>query len=434
MSQPTIFAVASGAVRAAVSVLRISGPESAAVSAQLCGSLPEPRRASLRRIRSASGEILDRALVLWLPGPGTYTGEDSAELQLHGGRAVVEAVSAALVLAGARPAEPGEFSRRAFLHGKMDLLEAEGVADLVAAETEAQRRQALRQMDGAQSQQLTQWAARLRHMLAHQEALIDFPDEAIPPEIESALLADIADLSRDLSLAIEDAARGTRVREGLSIAIIGAPNAGKSSLVNALSSRDVAIVAPTAGTTRDALEVALDIAGVKVTLIDTAGLRDTPDPVEAEGVRRARARAAAADMVLHVLDSTTQRNAVPATDAAAPNETLYVANKIDLAPALEGLLGVSAASGAGLADLRNAIETRVLKLTQSSGPTSLSRARHVAALREAVAALDEAAAATLPELRGEELRLAMQSLGRLTGAVDVEAILDDVFGAFCIGK
>jgi len=341
-------------------------------------------------------------------------------------------VSAELAFLGARPAEPGEFSRRAFLHGKMDLLEAEGVADLVAAETELQRRQALSQMDGAQSQLLTQWAARLRRMLAHQEALIDFPDEEIPAGVEAGLVADIEELSRELAEAIEDAARGARVRDGLSIAVTGAPNVGKSSIVNALATREVAIVAPTAGTTRDALEVALDIAGVKVTLIDTAGLRDTDDPVEAEGIRRARAKALSADLVLQIFDSTAPGE--PAGGVGDPGAALCVANKIDLAAPPAGVLGVSAASGAGLEALRGAIEARVLELTRSSGPSALSRSRHVAALREAIAALDQAGTAVLPELRGEELRIAMQALGRLTGAVDVEAILDTVFGAFCIGK
>jgi tRNA modification GTPase len=384
----------------------------------------------LRRIRARDGEVLDRGLVLWLPGPASYTGEDSAELHLHGGRAVMQAVAAALVVAGARPAEPGEFTRRAFMQGRMDLLEAEGVADLVAAETEGQRLQALRQMEGAQSQILAGWAERLRRMLAWQEALIDFPDEDLPEEVERALAADIGALTADLAAAEQDALRGARVREGLVIAVIGAPNVGKSSLVNALAYRDVAIVAPTPGTTRDALEVALELAGVPVTLIDTAGLRDTDDPVEAEGVRRARARAERADLVLHVVDAS--RPKTPAT--MLPGSSVLVANKIDLAPAMDGALGVSAVTGVGLQALRGVLEDAVRALTEAAGPAVLSHSRHAASLREAVVALRAADKAELPELRGEELRTAMQALGRITGAVDVEAILDTVFSAFCIGK
>jgi tRNA modification GTPase len=427
MDSDTIFAVASGAVRSAICVIRITGTESSAIVGNLCGKLPPARHAALRRVRAADGTVLDHGLLLWMPGPASYTGEDSAELHLHGGRAVVQAVAAALVAAGARPAEPGEFTRRAFVQGRMDLLEAEGVADLVAAETEAQRLQALRQMEGAQSQVLAGWAERLRRMLAWQEALIDFPDEDLPEDVERALTADISALAADLAAAEQDARRGARVRDGLVVAVTGAPNVGKSSLVNALAGRDVAIVAPTPGTTRDALEVALALAGVPVTLIDTAGLRETDDPVEAEGVRRARARAERADLVLLVLDAS--RPEIVAAEAA-----LLVANKIDMAPAMDGALGVSAVTGAGMGALRAMLEDAVRALTAVSGPAVLSHSRHAASLREAVLALRAADEAVLPELRGEELRAAMQALGRITGAVDVEAILDTVFGAFCIGK
>jgi len=373
--------------------------------------------------------VLDRAVVLWLPGPGSYTGEDSAELHVHGGRAVVRAVSDALIGAGCRPAEPGEFSRRAFLHGKLDLLEAEGVADLVAAETEAQRRQALRLMEGATSAELTGWAGRLQRVLAWQEALIDFPDEDLPDDTSQTIEAEILGLVTAIETARDDAVRGARVRDGLVVAVSGPPNVGKSSLVNALARRDVAIVAPSAGTTRDALEVVLEIAGVPVTLVDTAGLRETDDPVEAEGVRRARARVAQADLVMAVVD--------PRGGAAPPAETdrqLFVANKVDLAPAPPGWLGVSALTGAGVAALEAALGAAVRRLTEAGGSAVLSRARHQAALGDAAAALRRAADVGAEELRGEELRAAMQALGRLTGAVGVEDILDTVFLAFCIGK
>jgi tRNA modification GTPase len=424
----TIFAPATGANRAAVCVLRLSGDGTRGIVEALAGAVPAPRRASLRVLRAADGEALDHALVLWFPGPASYTGEDCAELHLHGGRAVVAAVSDALIAAGALPAEPGGFSRRAFLNGKMDLVEAEGVADLVAAETPAQRRQALGQLGGAQSALLAGWAARLRRVLAWQEALIDFPDDDLPTEVEAELLAEIGALADELQAAAGEAAKGARVRDGVVIAVSGPPNVGKSSLVNVLAGRDVAIVSASAGTTRDALEVWLEIEGVAVTLIDTAGLRETEDPVEAEGVRRARARAESADFVLHVAA------AAEAGPRAVDGDGLYVANKMDLAAAPAGWLGVSARTGDGIDALRLAIAAAVRLLTDAGPHPVLSRAWHQSALREAVAFLVQAASADMAELRGEDLRLAMRALGRITGAVGVEDILDTVFGAFCIGK
>lgn len=421
-----IFAPASGAGRAAIAVLRVSGSGTQAVVERLVGPVPPARRASVRALRAADGEVVDRALVLWLPGPGSYTGEDSAELHLHGGIAVVQAVSAALAQAGARPAEAGEFTRRAFLHGKMDLLEAEGVADLVAAETEAQRRLALAQLGGAQSAVLADWAERLRRALAWQEALIDFPDEDLPPEVEGELLAELASLAAALEEAAAGAQRGARVRDGLVVAVSGPPNVGKSSLVNVLAQREVAITSPMPGTTRDALEVWIDVAGVPVTLIDTAGLRETDDPVEAEGVRRALDRASRADLVLHVVEASDP--------GAVAGGGLHVANKVDLTPAPPGWLGVSAATGAGIDTLRAELAAAVRRLTDAGANPVLSRARHEAALRAAASHIGAASSAMWPELRGEELRLAMAALGRITGAVGVEDVLDTVFGAFCIGK
>jgi tRNA modification GTPase len=302
MEADTIFAVASGAGYAAIAVMRISGPASRAALAALCGRLPPPRRASLRRLRDGEGAELDQAMVVWLPGPGSYTGEDSAELFLHGGRAVIDGVAEALVRLGARPAEAGEFTRRAFLNGRMDLTEAEAVHDLVTAETAAQRRQALRQLDGALGTFYRGWADRLRVLLAQQEALIDFPDEDLPPEVEATVLTELAALQGEVAAHLNDGRRGERLREGLVFAVTGRPNVGKSSLVNALAERDVAIVSATPGTTRDALETRVVLGGVPVTLVDTAGLRESPDAIEAEGVRRALARAADADLVVVVTE------------------------------------------------------------------------------------------------------------------------------------
>ncbi len=444
----TIMALASGSGRAAVAVLRLSGPGCGAVLDRLCGR-PAPRRASLRALREEGPgpgrEALDRALVLWMPGPGSYTGEDCAELHLHGGVAVVAAVSAVLARLGVRPAEPGEFTRRAVLAGRMDLLAAEGVADLVAAEGEAQRRQALRQMEGGLGRRLAGWAERLRGVLAQQEALIDFPDEDLPSEVEALLLAEVAALAGEMRQGLADGMAGERVRDGLVVAVAGAPDVGKSSLVNALAEREVAIVAAGPGTTRDVLEVTLDVAGVRVALLDTAGLRETADPVEAEGVRRARARAAAADLVILVRDAGAAasgglKDAGVAWEQAEPRPpAIVVLNKADLVAGGAGdeggdvRLRVSARTGLGMAALRARLAAEVGRLVATGG-VPLTRARHRAALGEAVAALERAEAVAWPELRGEELRLALRAVGRITGEVDVEALLDTVFSRFCIGK
>jgi tRNA modification GTPase len=426
----TIFAMASGAGRAAITVLRISGPDSAGILDCLCQRRPAPRVAVVRTLRNRAGDVLDRALVLWFPAPGSYTGEDSAELHLHGGRAVLAAVAEALVETGARPAEAGEFTRRAFLNGRLDLLQAEAIADLVDAETDAQRRQALRQMEGALGALYQDWTERLTRLLAAQEALIDFPDEGLPAEAEAAMAADVVSLRGAIVAHLDDSRRGERLREGLVFAITGPPNAGKSTLINALAQREVAIVAPSPGTTRDVLEVRLDIGGVPVTLLDTAGLRETSDPVEAEGVRRARARAAQADLIIELVDATAPRRT-----AAASGDVLRIATKIDLAPMPPGIeLGVAAPSGTGLDGLRDRLAQAARRLTDRSGPPPLTRARHRAALIEAAERLAAAIDAPLPELRGEDLRLALRAIGRVTGQVGVEDILDSVFRQFCIGK
>jgi tRNA modification GTPase len=425
MNADTIFAVASGAGQAAIAVMRVSGPASREVLAALCGRVPPPRRASLRRLRDREGAELDQAVVVWLPGPGSYTGEDSAEFYLHGGRAVLTDVADALAALGARPAEPGEFTRRGFLNGRMDLTEAEAVHDLVAAETEAQRRQALRQLDGALGALYRGWAERIRLVLAQQEALIDFPDEDLPPEVEAEVAAELEALRRQVAAHLDDGRRGERLREGLVFAVTGRPNVGKSSLVNALAERDVAIVSATPGTTRDALETRVVLGGVPVTLVDTAGLRDAVDEIEAEGVRRARARAEAADLVVSVSE---------AGDSGAAGDVL-VANKVDLGGSVPaGAIGVSALTGEGLDVLRSRLAEAARSLTAGSGPPPLTQARHRVALQTAAERLAAARTADLPELRAEDLRLALRAIGRITGSVGVEDILDTLFARFCIGK
>lgn len=428
----TIFSVASGVGRSALSVLRVSGPACEVVLRGLLRSLPPPRRASLRSLRGADGTVLDRALVLWFPASASYTGEDCCELHLHGGLAVLEGVTAALVALGARQAEPGEFTRRAVSYGRMDLLEAEAVADLIDAETALQRDQALLQMGGALSTIYTDWAARLVRLLAQQEALIDFPDEDLPPEIEAELRAEIARLRAAFLAHLSEGSRGEKLRSGLVFAIAGAPNAGKSTLINALCQREIAIVSPRPGTTRDVLEARIEIAGVPVTLLDTAGLRETEDPEEAEGVRRARARVQQADLVIALWPPDAE--AGPDL-AAMSGPVLSVRSKVDLAEvAVDGAIAISARSGQGMDALLAALEAEVRRLAGSSGTAVLTRARHRLALEDAASHLALALENDLAELRGEELRLAVQALGRITGAVGVEEVLDSVFGQFCIGK
>ena len=369
--------------------------------------------------------MLDQAMVLFLPGPGSYTGEDTVELSLHGGRAVIAGVADALLRLGARPAEAGEFTRRAFLNGRMDLLEAEAVGDLIEAETEAQRRQALRQMEGGLGQVFRGWADRLRWLLAQQEALIDFPDEDLPVEVEQRVVEEIVSMHREIGAYLDDGRRGERLREGLVFAVSGPPNVGKSSLVNALADKDVSIVAAVPGTTRDAVEARMVFGGVPVTLVDTAGLRDTADEIEAEGVRRAIHRAQMADLVIHV----------SAPGAPAQGSGLRVANKADLGGVTpDGALAVSALTGVGMDSLRERLAIEARRLTEQEGPPPLTRARHRAALLEACDRLMAASAVLLPELRGEDLRLALRSVGRITGEVGVEDLLGDIFGRFCIGK
>jgi len=428
----TIFALASGAGRTAIAVIRLSGGDAGPVLEAIAGRLPPPRHASLRTLRH-DGVTLDRAVVLWFPSPASYTGEDSAELHLHGGPAVVAAVADALAALGARPAEPGEFTRRAFLNGKLDLTAAEGIADLISAETEAQRRQALRQAEGGLAARHAAWATRLTRLLARQEAFIEFEEEDLPHDLDERVAADAAALREEMAALLAEAPRNERLREGVAVAILGAPNAGKSSLLNALVERDAAIVSARAGTTRDVVEVRLVLAGVPVTLADTAGLRETADEVEAEGVRRALQRAEAAD--LRLLAFATGEMADAATLALRGPDALVIATKSDVGGIfVENGLRVSVRTGHGLEALRAALEAEVRARAGLAEGAGLTRPRHRAALSEAVAWLDRLPLASLPELRAEALRGALRGLSRLTGRVDVEEVLDIVFGEFCIGK
>jgi len=444
VSDDTLFALASAPGRAAIAVWRLSGPAAAdAVRALTARPLPTPRQARLRRlIDPRTGAAIDQALVLWLPGPASFTGEDSAEIHTHGGRAIADAMVAALsALPGLRAAEPGEFSRRAFLNGKLDLTEAEAIADLAEAETEAQRRQALRQAEGGLRLLYDGWREALIRLRAHLEAAIEFPDEDIGDPM-AGLEAQIRSLRAALDAHLGDARRGERLRHGLAIAVMGAPNAGKSSLVNVLARRDVAIVSPEAGTTRDAIEVHLDLGGYPVTVIDTAGLREAGGAIEAEGIARARARAESADLVLALFDAAAPPDAE--TLALLDARTIAVRSKIDLAVSapLTGYAGagvpapiaVSVKTGAGMDSLLQALTDRVRELLSETGAPPPTRARHREALARCRAALDAALATPAPELSAEELRRAADELGRITGRIDIEEMLDSIFRDFCIGK
>ncbi len=444
MMIPTIFALATAPGRAGVAVVRVSGPASGDALAALTGKpLPAPRMAKLVRLRDpGTGEALDDALVLRFTAPRSFTGEDVVELHLHGGRAVVAGVVEALsALPGLRVAEPGEFTRRAFENGKLDLTEAEAVADLVDAETSAQRRQALRQMEGALGQLYDGWRERLTRSLAHIEADIDFPDEDLPSGVSDAARPVLEALAAEIDAHLDDRGRGERLREGLHIAIVGAPNAGKSSLLNALARREAAIVSARAGTTRDVIEVHLDLGGYPVVLADTAGLREAAaDEVEEEGIRRALDRAARADVKVAVFDATALPALDSATVALVDKDTVVVLNKTDLADAPVPTVGgqdavaVSARTGSGLPELERRLTAFTADRLAGSGAPALTRARHRSALEECRDALRRALTAPLPELMAEDVRLASRALGRITGRVDVEDLLDVIFRDFCIGK
>ena len=444
MSDETIFALSSGGARAGIAVVRISGPGTVDAVARLTGAAPPPARrmgrATLRDPKS--GQTIDHGLAVWFPGPASFTGEDVAELHVHGGRAVVGAVLDALAAIPAlRVAEPGEFTRRAFEHGKLDLTAAEGIADLINAETEAQRRQALRQMEGELGRLYGGWHDVLVGAMARLEATIDFSDEDLPGGLEEEVRRDVLSLDAGIAAHLGDDRRGERLRDGVHLAIIGPPNAGKSSLLNLLARRDAAIVAETAGTTRDVIEVHLDLGGYPLVVADTAGLRAASSRVEDEGVRRALRRARDADLKLAVFDGATW----PATDARTVElvdaRTVVVVNKVDLggpAPPLavagRPALPVSVLTGEGIEELLAVLASEVAECCLSSAAPLLTRARHRAALEECRAALARSLEAGAAELAAEDLRLAARALGRITGRVDVEDILDVIFRDFCIGK
>lgn len=431
----TIFALASARGRAGVAVMRVSGPKAGRALELITGQeLPAARRAVFRTFSDPHGRApIDRGLALWFPGPASFTGEDVAELHLHGGSAVIAAMVAVLDrVDGLMPAAPGEFTRRAFENGKMDLTEVEGLADLIDAETEAQRAQALRQMEGALSAIYEGWRADLIYALALLEADLDFPDEDLPEGLGAQAAPGLRVLSQAMRDHLADGGRGEALRDGFQIVILGAPNVGKSSLLNSLARRDVAIVSDVAGTTRDMIEVRLDLGGYPVMLVDTAGLRDSVDAIEQEGVRRALERAERADLRLRLF--------APGDDVTTAPGELAVLNKSDMADAVTepGVLRISVRTGAGIAALLARLESIVVERMSLRDTPALTRVRHRRALEDAVRHLDRAldgiGTKVEPELVAEDVRLAARALGRITGRVDVEDILDVVFSAFCIGK
>jgi len=449
--EQTIFALSTGRPPSAIAVVRLSGPEARAVLAALAGTMPQPRMASRVVLRDLNDQPIDDSVVLWFPRPASATGEDVAEFHVHGGRAVLAALLAVLSsLENVRAAEPGEFTRRAFENGKIDLTEAEALDDLIHADTERQRRQSLRQLKGLLGDKARDWRARIIEVSALIEAGIDFSDEAdVPEQLIAPALAKVKFLVDEIREVLAGG-RSERLRDGLVVAISGPPNVGKSTLMNYLARREVAIVSPHAGTTRDVIEVQLDLDGYPVTLIDTAGIRQSDDPVELEGVRRARMRAAEADLVLWMTDPQHPRSTITQDTLAAGANAWLVRNKIDLddggAPnesAIESAgegssiaFRISAGRGDGIPELIRALVSFARDHFGSGEGALIGRERQRNLLQQSLNALERSisAAPDGEELAAEELRAASHSLGRLLGRVDVEDVLDSIFREFCIGK
>lgn len=450
--EQTIFALSSGRPPGAISVVRVSGPLARMTLEILAGKVPQPRMATRVLLRDALRQPIDDAIVLWFPGPASASGEDVAEFHIHGGRAVQAALFAALsAFENVRPAEPGEFTRRAFENGKIDLTEAEALDDLIHADTDRQRRQALRQLKGLLGDRVRDWRSRIIEASALIEAGIDFSDEGdVPAALMAPALETVESLRREIEDVLAGQGRSERLRDGLTVAISGPPNVGKSTLINLLARREVAIVSPHAGTTRDVIEVQLDLNGYPVTVIDTAGIRVTDDPVEQEGVRRARLRAAESDLVLWIMDGEHERNE---SEFNTPAEaTVWVVrNKIDLDSASdrpgagtstspkfesEADFKISAGRGDGISELVAALAAFTRDYFGREEDGLIGRERQRKLLRQAADALQRSmtVAGAGEELVAEELRAASQALGRLLGRVDVEDILDKIFREFCIGK
>ena len=444
----TVFALATAPGRAAIAVMRVSGPATGDIVTQVCGPLPRARRATLRTFRDAAGRVIDRGLILWFPGPGSYTGEDCAEFHIHGGPVLIDELTRTLAQHGLRLAAPGEFSRRAFDNGRLELDQVEAVADLIDAETSAQARQALGQLQGAIGRRFRLWREELIGILSDLEGAIDFPDEELPPDLAGRAAGALTVLRQSLAGAAVDATRGRRIRDGYKVAIIGAPNAGKSSLFNYLLGRDAAIVTPVAGSTRDVIEAPLDLDGYRVLLADMAGIRDANEMVELEGVRRARQWSAEADLRIWVVDgSSNDEQWRVAADLVSAGD-LCVLNKSDL-PAAAAAAAAGAAAAAlsasvhsaqlvGVADetIRSLVTSRVLADLAGGEFPAATRARHAALIAAAQEDLSRALGVFCeqPELAAEDVRNAAKSLEGITGRIGSEDVLASIFSRFCIGK
>jgi tRNA modification GTPase len=433
----TIIALASGQGPAGVSIIRVSGPQAASVLASLAGAIPQPRVASLRSLKTDSGETIDRALVLWFPLPNSFTGQDVAEFHVHGGRAVVvDVLEACLTIPHVALAKPGEFTRRAFENGKMDLSAAEGLGDLIDAETKAQRRQALRQMEGALADEVLAWREAIIDALADAEGDIDFPDEDLPPGLSERARLRIGGLRDKLAIHLADSERAVRVRDGFRVAIVGAPNAGKSSLLNRLAQREAAIVSPIPGTTRDIVEVRLILDGMIIWVADTAGLREASDQIEAEGIMRALSQAQHADLRIGLVASVAEREPLLEVLQAGDVWALAKADTNTWELQSDHDIAVSSLTGLGIESLEAAIIERARRDLTASQTAPLTRLRHKEAVAATIEALDRALHVTgdTPELVAEDLRLAVRHLGEIIGRVDMEDVLDRLFSQFCIGK
>lgn len=429
MTQATIFALSSGQPPSGVAVIRVSGPATCEALTVMLGSVPPARQASLRTIRRRNGDMLDQGLLLYFAGPHSFTGEDCAELQVHGSRAVVNAIAGELAELGLRQAEAGEFARRAFEHGRLDLVEVEGLSDLVSAETEMQRKLALETGMGALSALYHGWAERLTYARAMIEAELDFADEEDAPASAATLIEkDLGKLLVEMTAAVNAGKSAEIVRDGFKVAIIGAPNAGKSSLLNAMAKREVAIVTDVAGTTRDILTVDLDLDGYLVKLYDTAGLREATDIVEQEGIRRARQAASSADLILQLTDIDSHPEQYDLSGAV-----LQIGTKADLHAARDGYdICLSSATGQGLDQLHQAIVEKARDSWQLGA--FAGKQRHLEFIQASSILIENAIQEPRLELKADSLRAAGDMLGRITGRVDVEDLLDVIFSKFCIGK